>query len=439
MLKDKPEKGILTGEIQLSPIQKWFFQKNWDNINYFNQATLLILNDKITIYMVKAIFNILLQYHDMLRARYEIRNDKYYQFYSDYNVVEVEEKIFNEVDNLDYDIHIESTKTQNSLNIFHGPIIKVVLYRCPDGNERMLIVAHHLVVDGVSWRIIIDDIETIYRSFKETGKASLPSKTYSYRQWVSQLIELAKSETIQKEITYWKDVESHIKEDVFLKKDAEISSNDSIDFCMIELNKDDTYNLIYNALKKNNVQINDILLTALTLAAGDITGSYNFSFSLEGHGREDVIGLDVTRTVGWFTTVFPVFLKISEPTNIKNSIKEVMSILSEIPNKGIGYGIIKYYTGQLNKSLPRISFNYLGQWDAGISDNGVFRYAPESSGEDCDNSNEFFNLIDINGGIKNNLFEMSFAYKTNYYKRETIATFSNLFKKRLQEIIRYAT
>lgn len=429
MIKETPERGILTGNVPLTPIQKWFFDKSLVNIHHFNQSILLEVKEKITLHMVKAIFNVIAQYHDVFRMRYKLEDKNYVQEYTNDFAIEVEEReIFPEK------IYEDTAKTQTSLNIFNGPIVKVVLYRCSGENDRLFIVAHHLVVDGVSWRIIMDDIETIYRQFMDTGRIALPAKTHSYRQWANSNINYVKSENGIKEQTYWKEIEKSIKE-TFLEPDFNYNDNRNSNYLNISLNKTNTKSLIQELPKKYDAQINDVLLTALTLAVGDISGNYEFSFTLEGHGREEVMGLDVSRTIGWFTSVFPVFLKITNFNNLKDSIREIKNFLSKIPNKGIGYGIIKHYTNLLNKPLPKVSFNYLGQWDSGISEQGVFQYAKELSGEDGDIRNHSDNLIDMNGGVKNGIFEMCFGYNAGVYKKETIERFANCFKEKLLDMI----
>jgi NRPS condensation-like uncharacterized protein len=160
MTQETPEKGILVGNVPLTPIQKWFFEKNLNNVHHFNQAALFEVKKKMTLHMVKAIFNVMAQYHDVFRIQYRLEDEKYLQVYTDDLLIDVDER---EV-SLEK-IHKDATKVQRSLNIFSGPIIKVVLYRCSDGKDRLLIVAHHLVVDGVSWRILMEDMETIYGAF----------------------------------------------------------------------------------------------------------------------------------------------------------------------------------------------------------------------------------------------------------------------------------
>ncbi len=431
MEAESPEKGILTGEIPLTPIIKWFFEKDWYNIHHFNQSALFDVKGNITLQMVKAIFNVIAQYHDVFRVRYKLESGTYVQNYTDNLSINVEERTLKSLDK--EEVNRDATAIQSSLNIFDGPILQIVLYRCPDGKDRILIVAHHLVIDGVSWRILMDDMETIYSAFMQTGRIALPAKTHSYRQWGNALIEYAKSESCQKEISYWKNIENSIKE-IFLSSDSDAKTEEN-GYFTISFSEKETSDLIYKVPKKYNTQINDILLTALTLTVGDISNNYEFSFTLEGHGREDVIGLDVSRTMGWFTSIFPVFLKITDPADLLGSINEVKVALRRIPNKGIGYGIIRYYTDKLSKPLPKISFNYLGQLDAGISDEGIFQYAKESFGETCDRKNESYNLIDINGSIKNYAFEIGFAYRGDFYNPETIEKFANQFKRRLLEII----
>ena len=174
MKNETPEKGILTGALPLTPIQKWFFGKKLENIHHFNQSTLLEMKETVTPYMIKAIFNVIIQYHDVFRMRYKFENGQYLQEYTDNCSIEVEEKEISLED-----IPEDATNVQSSLNIFDGPLVKVVLYQCKNSTQRLLIVAHHLVIDGVSWRILIDDIESIYKSFLDSGRVALPAKTNS--------------------------------------------------------------------------------------------------------------------------------------------------------------------------------------------------------------------------------------------------------------------
>lgn len=428
---ERPEKDILSGDVPLTPIQKWFFAKDWANLHHFNQSVLLEVKDKLALHMVKAIFNVVVQYHDVFRFRYRFENGQYFQEYTDNLVVDVEEKEISLGE-----LSKDATRVQGSLNIFEGPIFKVVLYRCLGcPRDRLLIVAHHLMVDGVSWRILIDDIETIYRGFKDSCKVALPSKTYSYRQWANALMGYINTEEGKQEVKYWQDVERSIVETVFPSDFEENNDDMRCDCIKISLSKQETKKLIQEVPKKYDAQMNDILLTALTLASGEVSGKFEFCFALEGHGREDVIGLDVSRTIGWFTSIFPVFLKVTDPRNLRNCIEEVKFSLHQIPNKGVGYGIVRCYTDFLRKALPRVSFNYLGQWEVGNSESIVFSYAKEFSGEEVDKKNTSNNLIDINGLVKNLVFEMGFAYQQDFYKKETIEKFANSFKKRLLEMI----
>jgi non-ribosomal peptide synthase protein (TIGR01720 family) len=429
-----PEKGCITGEVGLSPVQKWFFERDLKNIHYFNQSAMFEVNGDISISIVRAIFNVIAQYHDIFRIKYEKIDGKYYQYYTDNSLIDVSERDLRDlrVENFSAELQNNITMIQSGLHIFNGPLARVVLYHCVDG-DKLLLVIHHLIIDGVSWRIIRDDIETIYKGFLKFGKVALPIKSYSYRQWVKALMDYVKTNKVFEEIEYWENIEKSLQELCIEADSRDLKrSNGCVN---IKLTEEETSKLLYEAPKTYESQINDILITALTLAAGDASGNYEFSFVLEGHGREDVIGIDVTRTVGWFTSIFPVFSKITNPKDLFLSVSESKNTLQLIPNKGIGYGIIRYFLGRLNKPLPKISFNYLGQWDAGVSSGGLLRYAKCGSGRDCDEENISCNLIDINCCVKSNVFDMWISYKGDYYSFVTISKFADLFRTRLVEII----
>ena len=160
----KPESGILTGESELSPIQQWFFEQNFLNVNYYNQAVMYESSIRLSFPILQTVFSVISKYHDVFRSSYIKRQDKYIQKYTKESKIKVSQILLSAVNQKDLskEIQTNTEKIQRSLNIKDGPIANVVLFRCYD-KDRVFIVAHHLIIDGVSWRILLDDIETIYK------------------------------------------------------------------------------------------------------------------------------------------------------------------------------------------------------------------------------------------------------------------------------------
>ncbi|TAE53185.1 MAG: non-ribosomal peptide synthetase, partial [Nostocales cyanobacterium] len=205
--------------------------------------------------------------------------------------------------------------------------------------------------------------------------------------------------------------------------------------------------LLQQVPKAYKTQINDILLTALTLVLSKWTKSKSVLFNLEGHGREDILeGVDISRTIGWFTTMFPVVVNVenAELNNLGNTIKSVKEQLREIPNKGIGYGILRYLSEDENiqqqiTKTPKaeISFNYLGQFTQTLNTSSLLSSAEESSGKDQSLKGQRSSLLDINAIITNEQLEISFTYSTNIHEQTTIEKLAREFVSNLQQIINH--
>jgi non-ribosomal peptide synthase protein (TIGR01720 family) len=472
----KPFQEEVIGDIPLTPIQSWFFEKNLSNKNHYNQAFMLLvdLNSINPLFLKKSIEFILL-HHDALRCKYERVNGNTHINWKQINLGSSQESIssvWSEIDlssiadeELASVINNYSTNLQTSLNIEIGTLVKAALLNCGTYRPaRLLIVIHHLVVDGVSWRILFEDLESSYKSL-EKG-CSIPSipKTHSYQQWSNALLEYAKSGVIKEQVPYWTEIEEGAKR-VMLPKDfdeeAKRNSNASgyKDIC-VSLSEEETQSLLQRVPKAYRTEINDILLTALALAIGDWTGKYEVSLSLEGHGREDIgLGIDTSRTIGWFTTVFPVYLNVSSASKRYNenntstsdidlgeAIKTVKEELRRIPNKGIGYGVLSYLSGDSNKEdktishfRPSISFNYLGQWDNTLQKECAFTFASEFCGESVSKENKDSYILNINSEIRRGSFGVSFSYSGACYRRQTIENIGGFFIERLKQIIKHCT
>ncbi|WP_265184968.1 condensation domain-containing protein [Bacillus gaemokensis] len=202
---------------------------------------------------------------------------------------------------------------------------------------------HHLVVDGVSWRILLEDIGVGYEQVVNEEAIQLPQKTDSFQLWAEQLSLYANSPEMEKEREYWNEIEQistgllpkDKEQDYGLIKDSEVIT--------IQWTASETEQLLKQTNRAYNTEINDLLLTALGMAVHQWTGMEKIAVNLEGHGRESILSdLDITRTVGWFTSQYPVVLPIEAGSDISHRIKDIKEGLRQIPNKGIGYGLLKY-------------------------------------------------------------------------------------------------
>ena len=453
----KPNQNPVLGEVPLSPIQQWFFISDNINKNHYNQSVLLELSVKIDLSTLNHAFAYLVSHHDALRFRYVEDNNKHWsqncspidalQFVDnaicDYlnirNLYQALEEAETEAKFIAKTTE-EASRLQRSLNISEGPVFKALLFDYGPGKlQRLLIVAHHLVIDSVSWRILLDDLERIYSDLiKGNKKSTILTKTHSYEQWVLALKTYADSEELKAQILYWQKIEQasmplpldfHLGS--FVGKTAHCKS--------VSLSAENTVKLLQQVPRAYRSQINDILLTALVLAIGDWTGKYVVSLNLEGHGRQDIIpGIDLSRTVGWFTSSFPVLLEITDAKDLGNAIKTIKETVRSIPDKGVGFGVLRYLTTALpprSSSKPALNFNYLGQWDNTTSAEGLFKFSTVSAGNDVSDENEFPSYLDINCEVKEGQFHCYWTYSSNHYQAQTIERLSQIFTDRIIELI----
>ncbi|MGE5342713.1 MAG: non-ribosomal peptide synthase/polyketide synthase [Candidatus Omnitrophota bacterium] len=450
-VKRLPDQSPVTGIIPLTPIQKVFFrrsltQHNHSNINHYNQAVLLHSKNRLDKTIIQAVFTKIQEHHDALRMTYRINRETgdviQINHGPDYPLSLEEWDIDN--GNLER-LQTEINRIQSDINLEKGPVMKLGLFHLADG-DRLLIVIHHLVVDGVSWRILFEDIDILYRQYTNGAKPALPPKSDSFKLWSEKLSSYAREKELQKEKDYWQRMKTHSLASI--PKDFDIDDNAVGDTRHVSftLGEKETEQLLTTVNKAFGTESNDILLTALALGIKKTFALNRVWMALEGHGREEILnGIDVSRTVGWFTSVYPVIFNVSYPNHYGRQIKEIKETLRRIPNKGIGYGILTTLTGDENPNAseckwePQISFNYLGQFDADIAQISSFQIAKESAGNTrCLNDQREY-LLDVSGIVNINRFIMSISYHAMHFKAETMAALIRNIESELKSIIAFCS
>ncbi|MCU0287448.1 MAG: amino acid adenylation domain-containing protein, partial [Acidobacteria bacterium] len=442
-MQHKAEQTVITGTIPLTPIQEMFFAQDYTDPHHYNQAVMFYVKERIAKEEIEAVFRKIQEQHDALRMTYEINreNGQMLQIAHDLDYPLSLEEF--EINGSTADLVTIAERIQASIDLEKGPLIKLGLFHLDDG-DRLLIVIHHLVIDGVSWRILFEDIETLYNQIKQGKKLTLPPKTDSFKTWAEKLTTYANSKEFLKEKAYWQKIESLeaaliIKD--FAAADNYIKDTTSISFT---LSKEETGLLLTNVNMAFGTEINDILLTALAVSIKKTFGHELISIALEGHGREEIMGeIDINRTVGWFTTLYPVTADVSYADDPTRQIKEIKETLRRVPHKGIGYGILQYLTAKEHKKeiefklTPQISFNYLGQFDADVKQLSFLEPAKESHGSSQGVNNKRQYLIDVSGMTANNRLTMTIYYNKTHFKPGTMAGLNSNFQFELQRIIAF--
>ncbi|NSB66306.1 non-ribosomal peptide synthetase [Clostridium saccharobutylicum] len=436
------EQGAVSGQVPLTPIQKWYLEQKTEDINYFNQAVMLYKKDGFDSNIVKKVFKKILEHHDSLRMRYKKDENGILQYCNPIEEIEITitERDFRYNLDFEQEIEEETNKIHRSLNLSDGPLFGLAIFKTFE-REYLLIVIHHMVVDGISWRILLEDLASGYKQELSNKEIQFPKKTDSYKEWGEKLELYANTKNALKEIDYWGAIENTQVES--LPKDKIIDKNMVADSKVVHvtLSEQKTEQLLRDVNKAYNTEVNDILITALCLTVKNWTDKDNVIINLEGHGREEIIeDIDITRTVGWFTSMYPVIFDMSKSEEISYQIKNIKETLRNVPNKGIGYGILKYLTdGSSKKGIEfnkkaEICFNYLGQFDI-QEDTEMFSISSLSTGESISEKLEKEFAIEINGKVLEGKLALDINYNKNEYYEETINTFAENYIRNLENIL----
>ncbi|BCU11552.1 non-ribosomal peptide synthetase [Microcystis aeruginosa] len=443
------DQGLVTGEVPLTAIQKWFFEQNLPERHHFNQSILLEVPNNLQPDLLKQTISKILYHHDALRLRFVQKGEQWQQNHS----LDCHSFAFKKVDLYHLSCHEQLTKIaeisevqQRILNLEEGPLMAVVFFALGESG-KMLIVIHHLAVDGISWRIILEDFVTIYQQLETQKPLQLPPKTSSFKTWAEELQNYAKIPEFYAQFKYWlnRDFSSVSPLPVDVQGDTQSNIVAHAKTVSFTLTEEQTRLLLQEVPQAYNTQINDILLTALVQAFSRWTGSDQLLLDMEGHGRENVIeSLNLSRTVGWFTSIFPVFLTLENLYHPGECLKSIKEQLRQIPNRGFDYGIGYYLNSDLTiqsplKNYPKaqVSFNYLGQFTSHQIGEIGWKLSQESTGSIHSPLGQRSHLIAIHGIVVDGQLDMEWQYSENFHHQTTIKNLAAAYRDSLESLINH--
>jgi len=445
------KQDMIVGEVPLTAITAWFFEEFSFDKHHFNHSDLFYVKEPLDEDALRAAFSKILEHHDALRMRCCIENGNWKM-----EIAEADYPLHFEVIDLRNSEHAVSEleshaeKLQASLDLEKGPLMKAALFRMPPEcqneiltqTDRLLIIVHHLVIDGVSWRFFLEDLFRGYEQYAAKKAINLPPKTDSFKEWAERIHEYSISDELLREKEYWRRLETMPLGELPWDNDstnsyhALMKDTITVDFT---LSQPETEILLTKAGQIYAAGTDEILLTALAYSLKQWHGHNKTAIHLEGHGREDIIkGADVSRTIGWFTAVYPVILDSPDASDAEQ-IGAIKNMLRNIPNRGMGYGILKYVTPEIYKrelkfSLkPRISFNYLGQFEA--YGTGFFESAKESAGNAVSPNAKIIHDIDINAVVAEKKLNLYFRANSRKCRAESVENILSDLKNKLKKII----
>jgi amino acid adenylation domain-containing protein/non-ribosomal peptide synthase protein (TIGR01720 family) len=437
------------GPAPVTPIQAWFFERDMPEAHFWNQAVLMEVDPRVTPAAVRAAIGKLVEQHSGLRSRFRKIDTGWVQ---DYTSDQTEELVVHDFSTLSPEertatLEASISEAQRSLDFERGPVIRSVLYQFGSAERsRLLVVAHHLVIDNVSWRILLADLETCCQQFLQQAPLELPPAGTSFSAWSRGLQEFAGSAEVRAEEEFWtRRIPAALPSlPMDFASGGQSNTRGAARSIEARVDADETRKLLKDTTRLYGVTINDVLLAALALTFQKWTGNDALLVDLESHGREPVFeDLDLTRTVGWFTSCYPLLLDLSPSSSSDpwTLMENVATQAGSVPNDGIGYGVLRYLASPAirerfkNRAEAEISFNYLGQFDQMVSESSLFGFAAESVGLCQSPEGIRQHLLEITAAVTGHALKIDWTYSPSAHTPETIQELSNRYIENLKWLI----
>ncbi|HYO56996.1 non-ribosomal peptide synthetase, partial [Archangium sp.] len=432
------EQGPVVGPVPLTPIQRWFLERELETPHHNNQAMVVELRQPVEAEVLEQALNHLLAHHDALRLRLTRTEGGWRQTCAEPGSGGV---VLRRVDASRMEQTAE--ELQRGLSLENGPLVAAALVDRGAGRTgRLLLVIHHLAVDGVSWRTLLEDLGTACQQLQEGRPVSLPPKSTSFKAWAERLVAHASSPAVAAELPFWLDeTRARVRP---LPRDGAGGDNTfaSARGVTVSLEEEETRLLLQEVPSAYRARIDDVLLAALMQALAPWMGQSRLLVDLEGHGREDLFDdVDLSRTVGWFTSLYPALLEIPETASPGDAVRAVREGLARVPGRGLGHGLLRYLredeAARRLRSLPaaEVSFNYLGQFDTGSRAEGPFALVRESAGPTIGARERRPHVLEVGGFVLSGRLDLYISYSEALHSRDTIQALATRFREALRRII----
>ncbi|WP_110186188.1 non-ribosomal peptide synthase/polyketide synthase [Pokkaliibacter plantistimulans] len=430
---------ISAEEVPLLPFQQLFFSLPMAQRQHWNQALLLQSRMPCDAALLEQALQQLLRHHDALRMVYQQdEQGRWQQHYAPFSAQPVLQRVAIKGNEAEVRQQIEQRcgEAQQSLDLQQGPLLRAVLFEVEQQPCRLLLVIHHLVVDGVSWRVLLEDLQQAYQAQAQARPQPLPDKTCSVQQWAMALHDYAHSAVLARELPYWQQVQA-VSAAIPLDNPQGQRTEAQRLSLSFTLDQADTRTLLKEAGAAYRTRINDLLLAALAQVLCDWSGQPQLRIELEGHGRETPPGLpslDLSRTVGWFTSLYPLVLQGGERGQ---RIKQTKEQLRAIPHNGIGYGLLTRVSQQLPAARAEVVFNYLGQFDNSFGEGSPWQIATEASGAVVAADSPLLHALTINAQVYQGELRCSWSFSSDCHTPAAIEAVMQAYRTELLAVLEH--
>ncbi|MGY6236441.1 amino acid adenylation domain-containing protein [Burkholderia ambifaria] len=436
------------GDAPLTPVQHWFFEQEIDTPSHYNQTVLIQVPADIDASRLADAFRQVYEHHDALRLRFSRSAGHWTQEVvaaGEMPALFAKEVLAGDAGERIAAMRAAAEEAERGIDITHGPLLAARLFCFADESlARLFVSIHHLAVDGVSWRVLLEDLHAAYHG------RPLPGKTTSFREWALHLQQLARSPAIGDEAPRWQALLSQDVEPMPVDYPAAGAANKAANNAVgdaasvsFELDEADTTALLRRLPRAYDTRINDVLLVALAQACSMATGNARTRIDLESHGRHvSDAPLDVTRTVGWFTSIYPIVLEADAMHTPEEALRAGQQQLRRIPADGLGYALLRYLSPDDTvrhslAALPNadILFNYHGQLDTVLQQSDGWRPAAEDLGSLRAERSRRTHAFEIVAAVSDGKLQVDWRYGERLHQRQTVENLAAHFKDRLLDFV----
>ena len=437
------------GEAPLTPIQHWFVDAIPRHRDWWNQSYLLELGFPLDGAQIEAIVRELVTHHAALRLRVIQRDGRWRQDFPPPNESVCRVMDLGDLAGAERETRVlaECEREQRSFRLDEGRLFRCIAFVGRDGWRRVFLVGHHVALDNVSWSVILDDLATLVMQSARGEPLRLSEPTAPARAWALALAELAATSEVASHAAYWLAMPADDRS-VVISESA--GSNGDTEVLTMMLDTEATHLLMHDASHRLGASPQAVLLAALLLAWREWTGSDSLRLDLEGHGR-DTLGssLDVSRTVGWFTTVFPVHLTVPHGTGNGHTsphralVHAVMRELDALPMRGAAHGLARWLAPDesLRAALaaqprPALLFNFLGTHDLSLPTASRLRVTDEPQGRTRSPDGPRAYAIELNTRVEDGSLIVAIDYSRQAFPAESMARFASALRDALHAVAR---
>ncbi|RYZ41974.1 MAG: amino acid adenylation domain-containing protein [Myxococcaceae bacterium] len=438
------EQGLVEGPVPLTPMQRIFFD-DWalPEPHHYNLAAVLEVRQPVNAELLEEALRALVSHHDALRLRFTRTSEGWRQ-----SIAGVPERVavrrvdLSSVPAAEQGAALEAVgaEVHRSLELGEGLLLRAALFERGAGRMgRLLLVVHHLAVDGVSLRPLLEDLEAAYTRLERGEPVVLPPKTTSFKSWAERLMQHAGSQSLGRELPLWKVAQDVPPLPVDLPGGEDTPGSEAL--VTVTLGAEETKALLGEVPTAYRARVDEVLLAAVARAVARWTGGRKVRLELEGHGREALFAdVDLSRTVGWFTSTFPLEVELPEEGTPGDGLRALRDARRRLPANGIGYGLLRHLredTVQVLRSSPHaeVGFNYLGQLDAAARGSERFALTEEPSGPWHGVGGRRPHRLEVNAVVSEGHLKVAWAYSTNVHHRSTIEAVAGDFMVSLRELM----